>query len=225
MHKHNDTRLSVQAAALGSLGAGLIHVVVSPGHWQEWAPLGVSFASLALIQIAWAIFAFRAPDSRWLALIIPVNIGTIAIWAVSRIWGLPVGPAAGAPESVVVSGVVATLLEAFVVVTVVSALVPRVQHSVVHSGWYKGALATTAMVVSLLVAPAMLTAAAGHDHSGGEGHLPHDVEPSPTPGTEPRQSETAPGSGSTDAPGGEPSEPSALKGDDTSDDHDDAHGH
>jgi hypothetical protein len=233
MHNHNDTRLNVQAAALGSLGAGLIHVVVSPGHWEEWAPLGASFAVLALIQIVWAIIAFRAPDSRWLALVIPVNIGTIAVWAASRIWGLPIGPAAGAPESVVVAGVVATLLEAFVVVAVASALVPRVQQSVVHSGWYKGALATTAMVVALLAAPAMLTAAAGHDHIEGEGDLmhgtedgeSHDAEPTPNSETAPQQAETGPPSATTDAPGGETSESSPLGSGDTEDHAEDPHGH
>jgi hypothetical protein len=106
---------------------------------------------------------------------IPVNIGTIAAWAVSRIWGLPIGPGAGTPENAVVAGVVATLLEVFVVVTVASALIPRVEHSVVRSGWYKGALATTAVAVTLLVAPAIITAAGGHDHTHVESdrHAPH----------------------------------------------------
>ncbi|WP_051442317.1 hypothetical protein [Arthrobacter sp. H14] len=233
MHKYNDIGLSVQAAAFGSLGAGLIHLVLSPAHWEEWAPLGAAFVVLGLVQIVWAFLAFRFPGSRWLALVLPVNIGTIAVWAVSRLWGLPIGPAAGAPENVVVAGIVATLLEVFVTVSVASALVPRVQHSIISPGWYKGVLAVPAVAVTLLVALAILTATGGHEHTEGEERpshgtedgQPHNAEPSPTPETTPGQAETGLASPTADPSGGETNDAGPPGGDDTADHDEEPHGH
>ncbi|QYJ05416.1 hypothetical protein KUV85_06975 [Nocardioides panacisoli] len=213
MRSTTDTRLGTHAAAFGSLGAGLIHFAVTPAHWTEWPPLGAAFGALAVFQTLWALAAFLAPTSRWLLLALPVNLAAIGGWAVSRVWGMPFGPATGVPEGVAIADIVATLLAVFVAVTVAWAWIPRTQYAAVRLGWYRGSLAAVAAVVAVLVGPAVLTGAAGHEHAEGEEHggagshddghddtephedaTPHDevtIDPSPTP-SQPADPSSAP---------------------------------
>ena len=84
--KKTDSRLAARCAAVASLGAGVIHVAVTPMHWRDWLPSGVFFAVLATFQLIWAFVA----------------------WS-------PVGPSAGQPEAVGTAGIAVLLLQCYVV--------------------------------------------------------------------------------------------------------------
>lgn len=110
-----DSGLALRIAAVASLGAALIHFAVAPTHWQEWLPAGQFFVLLAGFQLVWACAVLARPASPVLATAILVNLGSIALWAVSRTAGAPFGPHAGEPELVRAAGLCALLLQIYVV--------------------------------------------------------------------------------------------------------------
>jgi hypothetical protein len=113
--RKTDSRLAARLAALASLGAAVIHFAVVPAHWQEWTSAGVFFASLALFQLLWARLVLARTTTPVLAAGIMVNIGAIALWAVSRTAGAPFGPHAGEAELVQAADLCALLLQIYVV--------------------------------------------------------------------------------------------------------------
>ena len=98
-------------AAICSIGAAVIHVVVVPEHIEQYLQAGVFFVVLAAFQFAWGIAWLRDP-SKWIAVVgLAVNLITIVIWVWSRTIGLPVGAEPGAVEPVGYRDVLATVLE------------------------------------------------------------------------------------------------------------------
>lgn len=113
--KRTDSRLAARFAALASLGASVIHFAVVPNHWHEWMPAGFFFASIALFQLLWARLVLARTTIPVLAAGIMVNLGAIALWALSRTSGAPVGPHAGEVELVQAADLCALLLQIYVV--------------------------------------------------------------------------------------------------------------
>ncbi|WP_308192183.1 hypothetical protein [Mycobacterium sp. MYCO198283] len=113
--RKTDSRLAARLAALASLGAAVIHFAVVPAHWQEWMPAGVFFASLALFQLFWTRLILARTTTPVLAAGIMLNIGAIALWALSRTAGAPFGPHAGEAELVQAADLCALLLQIYVV--------------------------------------------------------------------------------------------------------------
>lgn len=113
--KKTDSRLAARLAALASLGASIIHFAVVPNHWQEWMPAGVFFASIAIFQLLWARLVLARTTTPVLAAGILLNLGAIALWAVSRTAGAPFGPHAGEAELVQAADLCALLLQIYVV--------------------------------------------------------------------------------------------------------------
>ncbi len=107
--------MAARLAALASLGAAVIHFAVVPNHWQEWMPAGLFFAAIALFQLLWARLVLARTTIPVLAAGIMVNLGAIALWAVSRTAGAPFGPHAGAAELVQAADLCALLLQIYVV--------------------------------------------------------------------------------------------------------------
>jgi hypothetical protein len=101
--------------AAASLGAGLIHAGFAPGHFEETWSHGAFFVLAAWLQLTFAVTIIAFPSRRvyWLGVL---NICVIAAWAVSRTIGAPFGPNAGVAEGVGVSDLIATGLEALIVV-------------------------------------------------------------------------------------------------------------
>lgn len=110
-----DARLAARLAAFASLGAALIHFAVVPAHWHEWKPAGLFFVSIALFQLLWARMALRRTTILVLAAGIMLNVGAIALWALSRTAGAPFGPHAGQAEVVKAADLCALLLQIYVV--------------------------------------------------------------------------------------------------------------
>jgi hypothetical protein len=103
-----DARLHLAAL---SLVAGAIHAVAAVPHLDEYRVSGVLFSVLALFQIGWGIGVYRRPSPPLLLAGIAVSCAVIAVWALSRTVGLPLGPEAGSAEAVGPLDAIATAIE------------------------------------------------------------------------------------------------------------------
>jgi len=82
-----------------SAAAGVIHLVMVPSHAGSWLPEGVAFAAAGWLQLAIAVLLLVRPSRPVLWVSCFANLAFIATLAVSRLWGLPVGPEAGLPSA------------------------------------------------------------------------------------------------------------------------------
>ena len=99
--------------ALCSAGAAVIHAVVCPEHFREFVAFGVFFLVVAAaLQGVWAVAVVLRPTRRLLMVGAAGNAVVVLVWAVSRTAGLPIGPEVWHPEAISALDVVATLLEA-----------------------------------------------------------------------------------------------------------------
>lgn len=88
------------AVALLSAGAAAIHFAVAKMHFDEYALFGVFFVGSGIAQLVWPIWLLLRP---WRPLVVLGALGNAliaALWAVDRIWGLPLGPEHWEPEPV-----------------------------------------------------------------------------------------------------------------------------
>jgi hypothetical protein len=115
--------------AVLSIVAGVIHAAVVPEHLEEQWVFGAFFILVAVFQIAWAIVVVARPSAIVSTIGALANGAIIALWAVSRTVGLPIGPEAWTPEPVSTPDVTATLMELLLVVSVVFARDPAVTAS------------------------------------------------------------------------------------------------
>jgi hypothetical protein len=113
----------VVAAALFSAGAAAIHFAVAKMHFDEYTLFGVFFVGSGVAQLVWPIWVlFR----RWRPLFLLAAVGNAAIvvlWAVDRIWGLPLGPTPWKPDPVGFGDSVTAAFELLLVVVCVALLV------------------------------------------------------------------------------------------------------
>jgi hypothetical protein len=87
-----------------------------PDHWRDWVPSGVFFAAIAVFQLGWGFAVLtRRPGALLLASGIVANLGSVALWALSRTVGAPFGPHAGEPELVQAAGICSLMLQCYVV--------------------------------------------------------------------------------------------------------------
>jgi hypothetical protein len=116
-----------------SLLAAVIHFAVTPEHFEEYVLFGVFFVVLAAFQFLWGVVMPQRPSPGVLWLGLVVNLGVIAIWVVSRTWGLPIGPEAGEAEEVGLLDGLSTAAEALIVLGSAWLLAGgRSRHSVQH---------------------------------------------------------------------------------------------
>jgi hypothetical protein len=104
-----------QYMALASLCAALVHVAVMPDHFEESVLYGLFFLVASLGQLAFAVAVVARPTRR-LVLAGVVGCGLIiALWLISRLVGVPVGPDNGGTEEFGVLDILATAAEVVVV--------------------------------------------------------------------------------------------------------------
>jgi hypothetical protein len=90
----------------------MIHAAAMPPHLREWWLAGLFFAGISAAEFCLGFLALIVA-SRWLWLLATgISIATMAVWAFSRIWGLPVGPRAWQREAVGWPDYFSTVLEA-----------------------------------------------------------------------------------------------------------------
>jgi hypothetical protein len=105
----------LSAIALASVAAGAINIAaaatVGRGSTQNLA----FFSVVAAAQLVWGVVVMAEAPRWWLALGAAGNLVVVAIWAVSRTAGLPVGEYAGVALPVGFPDGLATALEAVIV--------------------------------------------------------------------------------------------------------------
>ncbi|MDX6235172.1 MAG: hypothetical protein QOH68_4339 [Nocardioidaceae bacterium] len=160
-------------ASFASLGAGLVHLAVVQEHLEEWWLYGVFFAVIGAAQIGWAVAALASDRVPFLRTVMYGNLAVVALWAVTRTVGLPVGPEPWQAEAVGRADVLCALLE----IAVAGALVVAARSVArrVPAGrpvgrvvalLFAGALAVSAMTTPALAA----TPAGGQAHHHFESH-------------------------------------------------------
>jgi hypothetical protein len=101
--------------ALLLLGSAAIHLAVVPEHLREYVPFGLFFVTAGLAQLALAAAILVAPRREVLLAGAAGTVAIIALWAVSRTAGVPVGPTPWEPEVPAAADVICTALEAVTV--------------------------------------------------------------------------------------------------------------
>jgi hypothetical protein len=101
--------------AVASAAGGAVHALVCPEHFHEAVAFGVFFAVVSAAQLSAAIVLVARPSRRILTAIAFGNAAVIAVWAVSRTIGVPIGPTPWQPEAIGGADKLAVLLEIAVV--------------------------------------------------------------------------------------------------------------
>ncbi|GAB4006117.1 hypothetical protein [Nocardioides ultimimeridianus] len=119
-----DVDLVTRAAVAGTLiGSAIVHGTVAGEHFGEWVPAGLFFVVLQVVELGLALLAVYAWTRPAALAVVVTGLGTVAIWAVSRTVGMPIGPADfRVPEEVGVPDVACLVLELMSVVAAVVAL-------------------------------------------------------------------------------------------------------
>lgn len=166
------------AAACFLVGAALIHVLWMAIHLEDWALAGASFLVMALLQSALAFAVVALPSRSTYLLTIGTSLGIVALWALSRTVGLPIGPEAGLRESVGAPDLMAALFELLTALALLPFVVAdgdvrpsrRAQSGGATTYVFVAALSLYTLV---LVAVALVPAVAGHDSEPPEGAADH----------------------------------------------------
>ena len=110
------------AVGLCSAAAGAIHLSVAKMHFDEYALFGVFFVASGIAQLVWPIWFLLW---RWRPLLVLGAAGNaliVALWAVDRVWGLPIGPEQWTPEPIAFADVATSGLELVLVAGCLAAL-------------------------------------------------------------------------------------------------------
>ncbi len=172
-----DSQLSARCAAIASVGAATIHIVVAPMHWRDWLPSGLFFASIAMFQLLWALLAWSRPVSALLAAGVAANAGSAALWVLSRTAGAPFGPSAGQPEVVDAAGIAVLLLQCYVVMGAGWALVRRYRAQEVSGVGRALVLLGANTVMAGAVTVGLVSTMQGHQHHHGGVAEAEDAHP------------------------------------------------
>jgi hypothetical protein len=162
-----------------SLGAGVIHFSVSGEHYDMSVLHGSFFAVVAWLQIAWAVGVILRPSRRLLTAGVVLNAGVIGVWAMSRIWGVPVDPQSWTPEPVALADALSSGFEAGIVLISLAVLVrPALASQRLRPSFgapaFGVAVLGVAVVSSMAIAPAFASDHhAGGGHGGGESAAGH----------------------------------------------------
>jgi hypothetical protein len=115
----------VFAAALLSAGAAAIHFAVAKMHFDEYPLFGVFFVASGIAQLVWPLWLLLR---SWRPLLLLAALGNaliVALWAVDRIWGLPLGPEHWKPDPVGFADSAASGFEILLVIACITLLVHR----------------------------------------------------------------------------------------------------
>jgi hypothetical protein len=149
-----------------SLGAGVIHFAVSGAHYEvSWAH-GTFFAVVAWLQLSWAVAVVLRPTRRLLIAGVLLNAGILGVWAVSRVWGVPIGPSAWTPESIALSDALSSACEVAIVALALAVIVrPAMAHRQLRPAVAVPAVGIAALGVAVISSLAFTPAlASSHQH-------------------------------------------------------------
>ena len=159
-----------------SFAAGAIHLVMAPSHAGESTVEGAGFLIAGWLQIGLAAMLLMQASRLVLRASIVVNVGLIGLWAVSRIWGLPVGAHAWHPESVSSVDLTCVAIEGVLILTAAALLTrPSFARMLDGASLLTGVLVpigVVALASGVLLSPSARNHAAGShgDHGSASGH-------------------------------------------------------
>jgi len=100
-----------QLFAIGLVAAATVHLFVMPAHFAQSALYGSFFLGAAALQLGGAALVLGRPSRAVIDAASAACALIVAIWVVSRLVGVPVGPDHGATEPIGVLDVLATASE------------------------------------------------------------------------------------------------------------------
>ena len=132
-----------------SLIAGLIHLWVTPEHFEEWWGYGTFFLIAAVAQIGYGPLLLRWPNRTVLMLGIAGNSAIVLLYLLTRVVGIPLfGPGAGEVEGVGAIDVCATVSEAAIVIAIGTLLLQGIIRQ--SAALFAPILAITSMLIAHL---------------------------------------------------------------------------
>lgn len=180
-----------------ALGAGVIHFAVSGGHFGTGWTHGLFFAVVAWLQLSYAVGVVLRPTRRLLSAGVVLNAGVIGVWAMSRLWGVPVGPDAWTSEPVRLADGLASGFEAGIVVLSLAVLVrPALAQRSVRPSFAISGLGVAGLAVAVISTLALTPSFASSIHESGSNN-------SSASGTHPSTSHGNTGTGATNAATGD----------------------
>ena len=153
----------LMAMASLAAAAAVIHFVMVPSHMDEFSVEGVAFAVAGWLQLLVAFYLWTQPSRAILGFTILSNLGFIAVWAVSRTVGLPVGPHSGIAEEVSVVDLTCVALEAGLILMAIALLFrPRLAEVTLPPG-----LSVAVPLAIVVLASAVLASPEARNHAHG----------------------------------------------------------
>ena len=160
--------------AVLSGAAGVIHLAMVPSHMDSSTVEGAGFAVTGWIQIGLALWVLTRPSRLILRILMLANVVFIAVWLISRTFGLPFGESAGHPHDVGFVDLACVAIEA-VLVVMAGVFLAR---PALARDWDGARLAVAAIVplavVALATAALASPSARDHAHSSHDDHA-HDA--------------------------------------------------
>lgn len=111
-----------QAMAVASVCAALVHIAVMPDHFAQSAWYGGFFLAAAVSQLALAAMLLARPSRTLAKAGVAGCAAVVALWLVTRLVGVPIGPDNGSTEPFGVLDILASVAEAAAAVSGLLAL-------------------------------------------------------------------------------------------------------
>jgi len=132
-------------------------------HFHEWVAAGIFFLAISVIEGLLAAALIVLPSRRLCLIAATVSLATMAVWAVSRGTGLPLGPAAGVPEATGLADSASTLFE----LASAACLVMSCNLTVAPGkAWRVRATIAVVAATALLTGAAIRASGGAHHHAG-----------------------------------------------------------
>lgn len=143
--------------------AGVIHSAAVGEHWRTYRMAGIFFVLIGAFEVLWAALVAGRPTRALYQVGAAMNAATIALWALSRTIGLPIGPSPGVPQSVGRPDVIATVFEELVVIGLIVLASARWEPGPLARRTYRAGLA----LMTAVAVPATIWALAAIHEGGG----------------------------------------------------------
>ena len=156
-----------------SLGAGIIHFAFTGTHFDEAFLEGLFFAVVGWAQVTWAAAAIVRPTRRLLLLGVIGNTIVLAVWFVSRVWGVPTSVEPWTPEPVALADALSSGFEAAIVLIALGILIkPALAQQRLRPTLGFGGVGASAVAIGVFSTMALSPSfASGHSHGAEEaGH-------------------------------------------------------
>jgi hypothetical protein len=162
-------------AGFASLGAGLVHLAVVQEHLAEWWVYGGFFAVTGALQILWGLGALAGERAPFWRLVLAGNLALVALWAVTRTVGIPIGPEPWTAEAVGRADVLCVVLELGTVLALAIAARAQARGARAPAAWvaerglgagrFVALMFAGALAVSAITTPALAATESGqHSH-------------------------------------------------------------